>query len=239
MHADDPHSNPAAPAEITADTPSDTPLKHPLNRRGNEELTGHRRSAESDWEWLLKFVAGSAMIEFRIELMLAEMGYPPAPSTGIDSIDEHLGTTNAETFAAIVNPASEEPAYMRDSILAVMDHSTKLLAYIAAPHVAGTAKFDPTALPTEGKEDWADYFASTWPKRLRLWGSIPSATQPVPLDAWRNKLRKGAALEVQQLRDFGFAFSSDRHGGEIFNRIARDKVFHQRLNRAQRRGPSS
>ena len=30
MHADDPHPNPAAPAKITADTPSDTPLKHPL-----------------------------------------------------------------------------------------------------------------------------------------------------------------------------------------------------------------
>src|SRR5688572_11197874 len=57
-------------------------------------------NAESDWEWMLKCVAGLAMIEFRIELMPAKMGYPPAPSTTVDSIDEHLGITNAETFAA-------------------------------------------------------------------------------------------------------------------------------------------
>ncbi|WP_341716580.1 hypothetical protein QQG74_21615 [Micromonospora sp. FIMYZ51] len=210
-----------------------------LNRRGNEELGGHRKNAESDWEWMLKCVAGLAIIEFRIELMLAELGYPPAPSATVDSIDEHLGVTNAETFAAIVNPANQEPAHLRDSIMSIMDHSTKLLAYVAAPHIAGTAKFDPDALPADGKEDWADYFASTWPKRLRLWGSIPPADQPVPVDAWRNKLRKGAALEVQQLRDFGFAFTTHRDGGEAFNRIARDEVFHQRLERAQRRWPTS
>jgi hypothetical protein len=211
-----------------------------LDRRGGEELQGHRKNAETDHEWMLKCVAGLAVVEFRIELMLAEMGYPPAPSATVDSIDEHIGITNAETFAAVVDPANaEDPARLRDSILAIMDHATKLLAYIAAPHVAGTAKFDPATLPAEGQADWADYFAPTWAKRLRLWGSVPSAARPIHVDAWRNKLRKGAALEADQLRHFGFAFARHPMGGEVFNRIAEDGVFDQRLRRAQQRWPTT
>jgi hypothetical protein len=204
-----------------------------IDARSTEETSGNRDSDEADWQWWLKCLGAQAIVEFRIERSLAELGYPAAEWAAAPHVDHSLLITNVEVVSAVKDPASADPAHLHDALLATMNHATKLLAYIAAPIAAGQPGLAPSQLSAAGQEHWADYIAPTWQRRIDLYASIPSAVEPVPVEEWRVILRKAAVLEQRLLRDFGFAFRTLPGGRYGFFRKASDGVFDRRLQRAQ------
>jgi hypothetical protein len=205
-----------------------------IDARSNEGLSGYRETGETDWQWGLKCVGGLAIIEYRIESALAQLGYPPAESTTTTDADHHLYMVNAEVVEAVVDPANQDPRRLHDAVLTVLDHATKLLAYIAASVVAGGDNFAPSNLSADGKANWADYVAPTWERRLRLYNSLSPVTEQITPELWRAKLHESVQLEADVLRDFGFAFANSPMGGYSFNRVAENAVFTRRLERALR-----
>jgi hypothetical protein len=202
--------------------------------RRNEEMSGYREDSETDWEWTLKCVGGLAMIEYRIEKALVQRGYPPAESTPTSDADQHLYAVNAQVVEAVLDPANADPSRLHDRVVAVLDHATKLLAYIAASVTSERKNFDPAELSADGKANWSDYVASTWERRLGLYNSLPPVTQPITPEQWRAELHEASRLEMDVLRDFGFAFANVPGDGYSFNRVATDVVFTRRLERALR-----
>jgi len=65
-----------------------------IDGRGTEETSGHRDSAETDWQWWLKCLGALAITEFRIERSLAELGYPTAEWATAPAVDQSLLVTN-------------------------------------------------------------------------------------------------------------------------------------------------
>ena len=126
-----------------------------------------------------------------------------------------------------------DPAHLHDALLTTLNHVTKLLAYIAAPLTAGQAGFSSSQLSVDGQENWADYIAPTWPQRIAFWSLIPSAVEPIPVEAWRTILRESFTLEQALLLDFGFAFENAPGGRYGFYRKCGDDVFTERLRRAR------
>lgn len=88
-----------------------------IDARGSEETSGHRDSNESDWQWWLKCLGAQAIVEFRIERSLADLGYPPGESAAATAVDHSLLITNAEVVNAVLDPASADPAHLRDALL--------------------------------------------------------------------------------------------------------------------------
>jgi hypothetical protein len=203
-----------------------------IDARGSEETLGNRDPGETDWQWLLKCLGAQALVEFRIERSLGDLGYTAAESTAASAVENSLLVTNVEVVSAVADPASADPRPLHDALFTTLNHATKMLGYIAAPLIAGQPGFSPSQLSVEGQANWADYFAGTWAQRLGLWTPIPSATEPIPVESWRTILRRSADLERALLRDFGFAFEKmpDGYG---FVRKAGDDVFTRRLNRAR------
>jgi hypothetical protein len=201
-----------------------------IDARGTEETSGNRDPDEADWQWLLKCLGAQAIVEFRIERSLADLGYPAAELTS--AVENSLLVTNVEVVRAVTDPASEDPGHLHDALFTTLNHATKMLGCIAGPLVAGQPGFAPSQLSAEGQANWADYFAPTWDQRLRLWNPIPPATEPIPVESWRTILRRSADLERSLLRSFGFAFEKGP-GGDGFYRKADDDVFTRRLNRAR------
>jgi hypothetical protein len=203
-----------------------------IDARGTEETSGNRDADEADWQWWLKCLGAQAIVEFRIERSLAELGYHAAEWLTPRHVDYSLLITNVEVVSALIDPASADPAHLHDALLTTLNHATKLLAYIAAPLAAGQPGLAPSQLSTAGQEHWADYIAPTWQRRVDLYAAIPSAAEPVPVEGWRVILRKAAVLEQRLLRDFGFAFSTLPDGRYGFFRKASDAAFEERRQRA-------
>lgn len=203
-----------------------------INARGTEEMSGNRDSNETDWQWWLKCLGGLAIVEFRIERSLIDLGYPAAEPAVATAVDNNLLMTNVEVVNAVVDPTSDDPVHLHDMLLATLSHVTKILAYIAAPLIVGQAGFSPSQLTVDGQVNWADYIAPTWQQRIALWTPIPSAIESIPIESWRTILRKSAVLEQALLLDFGFAFTNETDGYGFF-RKSPDHVFTRRLNRAR------
>lgn len=205
-----------------------------IDARGTEDTAGYRDSNEVDWQWWLKCFGAQAIVEFRIERALIELGYPAAEGTSVPAVDNSLLITNVEVVGAVVDPASiADPAHLQDVVLTTLNHVTKLLAYIAAPISVGLPGFSPSQLSAEGQANWAEYIAPTWQRRLALWATIPSALESIPAESWRIILRKSVKVEQALLRDIGFAFRSFPDSRYGFYRVGSDGVFTQRLSRAR------
>lgn len=204
-----------------------------INDRGNEEMTGNRDANDSDSRWILKCIAGQSIVEFRIELRLAELGYPTAEWGTSESIDEELLVFNYEIANAVLDPASSDPRNLLNGVLGALNHATKALGYLAAAMIAGNADFSPSTLSTAGQKNWADYVAPTWDERLDLLSSIPSVTESISTRSWRAILRKNAVLEQQFMLDAGFAFQDEAGGGYGFYRRGSESLFTTRIRRAQ------
>lgn len=202
-----------------------------INSRGSEETSGNRDSGDSDWQWLLKCLAAQAIVEFRIERRLAELGYEPAEWGFASAVEQGLLTVNGEIVTAVCDPASADPVRLHDAVVTTLNHVTKMLAYVAAPIASGKSGFAPSQLSAAGQENWADYMAPTWDQRIAMWSAIPSAAEPVPVEAWRAILRECVPLEQKFLLDFGFAFEDAARGGYGFYRRASDALFTVRLRR--------
>lgn len=200
--------------------------------RGVEELSGNRDDDDTEWQWLLKCLTGLAMVELRIERSLAELGYPPAEWSDAAAVDRNMQITNVEVINAVLDRSNAaDPRRLQNALLSTLNHVTKLLAYIAGPLVAGGEGFSPAQLSAQGRVNWADYIAPTWDRRLALWGRVPSASEVIPVDSWRDILRESTALEQEFLLDFGFAFEDTPSGGYGFYRKSGDDVFTRRLRR--------
>jgi hypothetical protein len=205
-----------------------------IDARGTEETSGNRDPGESDWQWLLKALGAQAIVEFRIERSLAELGYLAAQVAAPVAVNHSLIVINVEVVSAVIDPrSSADPGHLQDAVVTTLNHVTKLLAYVAAPLVVGTGDFSPTGLPAEGLVNWRDYIAPTWLERLSLWSSIPSAMEPIHIEAWRTTLRESLILEQKFLLDFGFAFEDAPGGQHAFYRRGGNSMFTERLQRAR------
>jgi hypothetical protein len=203
-----------------------------IDARGGEETSGNRDPGDTDWQWLLKCLGAQAIVEFRIERRLAELGYEAAEWGSVTAVDQGLLTVNAEIVSAVCDPASADPVHLHDAVVTTLNHATKMLAYIAAPLAAGRPSFAPTQLSSVGQSNWADYIAPTWTQRVALWSAIPSAAEPIAVEAWRSTLRECVLLEQKFMLDFGFAFENAPSGGGYgFYRRSGDPVFTERLRR--------
>jgi len=202
-----------------------------IDARGNEETSGNRDPEDSDWQWLLKALSAQAIVEFRIERRLAELGYGASEWASAASVDQGLLVVNAEIVGAVCDPASDDPRHLHDAVVTTLNHVTKMLAYVAAPLTTGEAGFAPSQMSDFGQKNWADYIAPTWPERISLWKSAPSASEPIAVEAWRAILRQGVELERQFVLNVGFAFEDAPDGGYGFYRKASDAVFNARLRR--------
>lgn len=204
-----------------------------IGGRGCEETSGNRDPGDSDWRWLLKCLGATAIVEFRIEKRLAELGYEPAEWGSAASVDQGLLAVNAEIVSAVCDPASNDPRHLHDAVITTLNHATKMLAYIAAPLASGRSGFEASQLSAAGQANWADYMAHTWDQRIATWGAIPSAAEPIAVEVWRATLRECVVLEQKLLLDFGFVFE-DAPGGEYgFYRRSSDAVFTRRWHRLQ------
>lgn len=204
-----------------------------INRRGNEETSGFRNQTEAEWQWWLKVLGAQAIVENRIERSLIELGYPASESTLPVHVDESLQIVNDEIVAAVIDPASADPAHLRDMIFTTLNHVTKLLAYVAAPLIVGQPGLSPSQLSAEGQTIWNDYIAPSWQRRIESWSEIPPALTPIGLDSWRNILTEARDLERAFLLDFGFKFEDLSNGQYAFHRVGSDELFTERLSRAR------
>lgn len=204
-----------------------------IDARRTEETSGNRDPNETDWQWWLKCLGAQAIVELRIERSLTDLGYPAAESATATAVDHSLLVTNVEVVNAVIDPASNDPAHLRDALITILNHVTKLLAYIAAPLTTGQTGFLPSQLSAGGQANWADYIAPTWQRRIGFWTRIPPAIEPIPIETWRGILRESAILEKALLLDFGFAFEDVPGDGYGFFRKSDDDVFMKRLRRAQ------
>jgi hypothetical protein len=206
-----------------------------INDRKTEEMSGNHDATENIWQWTLKCLGGLAIVEFRIERRLAELGYPVAEwGATAASVDDGLLALNGEVISAAADPASSNDVeHFYTAVLTALSHSTKLLAYVAAPLVEGKSGFSPSQLSPLGQENWDDYIRPSWQRRLDMWQVVPSVNEAISVRTWRSILRKSLLLEKQFLLDVGFAFRDASGGSFGFYREASDSLFETRFLRLQ------
>jgi hypothetical protein len=95
-----------------------------IDARVTEETSGNRDPGEADWHWWPKALGAQAIVEFRIEQRLAELGYPAAEWAAADHVDHALQVTNVEVVSAATDTASADPARLQDALLQTTGRTT-------------------------------------------------------------------------------------------------------------------
>jgi hypothetical protein len=107
------------------------------------------------------------------------------------SVDDGLLALNGGIISAAADPASSNDVkHFYTAVLTTLSHSTKLLAYVAAPLLEGNSGFSPSQLSPLGQENWDDYIRPSWQRRLDMWKAVPSANEAISVRTWQSILRK-------------------------------------------------
>ena len=107
--------------ELSSRPPAD--IQRLLAHEAGHILIDARRS-EADWQWWLKCLGAQAIVEFRIERSLTDLGYPAGEPTAATAVDRNLLIANAEVVNAVLDPASANPARLHDALLTTLNHVT-------------------------------------------------------------------------------------------------------------------
>jgi len=202
-----------------------------LGKRG-EGVTGRRHLVDSEWRWLLMCLGALAIDELRIERGLADLGYPVAVTGDVDYIDDAMFWLNCELMNALVDPASSDVEKFHDAVMSTQDWLTKHLAYVAAYNSSPTP--DLSALSSHSRQNWDDYIAAHWGKRVAFYESIPDARTSLDASELDSILLNAIDIEADLLSSLGFRLSDGGYGHRFaFRRIASDAQCDRRLQRAR------
>jgi hypothetical protein len=139
---------------------------------------------------------------------------------------------NLDVCAAVVMPASRDPAVLAREIIRAQDWSSKKLAYLAAAINAGELPaFTVGDLPPEHRADWNDYIAATWSYRLAGYAKVPDALAAVTVGSLAKAVDRLAVVERHYLRSMGFHYKELRAGWGFY-RVKDDRLFDERMARA-------
>ena len=202
-----------------------------LGKRG-EGVTGRQHLVDSEWRWLLLCLGALAIDELRIERALADRGYPVALTGDVDYIDDAMFWLNCELMNALVDPASSDVEKFHDSVMSTQDWLTKHLAYVAAYNSSPTP--DLSALSGHSRQNWDDYIAAHWGKRVAFYETIPDVRTALGASALDSILLTAIDIEADLLSSLGFRLSDGGPGQRYaFHRISSDAQCDRRLQRAR------
>ena len=202
-----------------------------LGKRG-EGVTGRQYLVDSEWRWLLLCLGALAIDELRIERALADLGYPVALTGDVDYIDDAMFWLNCELMNALLDPASSDVEKLHHAVLSTQDWLTKHLAYVAAYNSSPTP--DLSALSNHSRQNWDDYIAAHWGKRVAFYENIPDARTPLDASELDSILMTAIDIEADLLISLGFRLSDGGHGQRYaFRRISSDAQCDRRLQRAR------
>ncbi|WP_418016325.1 hypothetical protein [Mycolicibacterium fortuitum] len=202
-----------------------------IGRRG-EGVTGRQRLVDSEWRWVLLCLGALAIDEFRIERALADLGYPVSSTGHADYIDDAMFWLNCELMNALVDPASADVEKFHDAVVATQDWLTKHLAYVAAYNCSPTP--DLSGLSEHARQNWDDYIAAHWTRRVEFYETIPDARTAIDAAALDALLLIALSIESDLLSSLGFRLSDGGPGQRYaFCRTASDAQCDRRMQRAQ------
>jgi hypothetical protein len=201
-----------------------------IDSRG-ETVEGRHHLAAQEWQWWLLCMGGFAMHEARCERSVAELGYPFSDSSSSRHVAEVLHASMVDLQLLLTDPASADVSHLMHGVLEVVDRLTKVLAYTAADVLHTGRAVDLAAEGPSAQADWDDLVAPSWPERLALYATLPTATEQLDLAMWDQALTAGLALEASLLSHVGFEFEPGHQGFGFYRRIS-DDVCSERLQRA-------
>ena len=202
-----------------------------LGKRG-EGVIGRQHLVDSEWRWLLMCLGALAIDELRIERGLADLGYPVAMTGDVDYIDEAMFWLNCELMNALVDPASSDVEKFQGAVMSTQDWLTKHLAYVAA--YASSPTLDLSALSSHSRQNWDDYIAAHWGKRVAFYENIPDVRTALDAPELDSILLSAIDIEADLLSSLGFRLSDGGHGqGYAFRRVSSDSQCARRLQRAR------
>jgi len=204
---------------------------HVLINSREETLENRHHLASEEWQWWLLCLGGFAMHEARCERSAADLGYPFTDSSSSQHLAEVLHASTVDIHLLLVDPASADVRHLGQSVLAVVDRLTKVLAYTAADVLHTGRSVDLSAEGPSAQADWDELVAPTWAQRLALYAKLPAATERLDAAAWDDFLTASLALEASLLSDVGFVFESSDQGYGFHRRIS-DDVCTDRYRRA-------
>jgi len=176
-------------------------------------------------------VAAASLEEFRIELLMAQLGYPIAERANAGSLDEQLFELSFKVCTALTDPACANPRVFAKTMIEAMQLMATSLAYLAGANTGGTHDVDESQLSAFGLGFWEDAIAPSWPDRLNLYGSIPSADFHESPAILAGLLNSAVEVERNFSSDIGFTITEDEYqpGAWSFHRTGSDAVFDARI----------
>ncbi|WP_436500381.1 hypothetical protein [Actinokineospora sp. HUAS TT18] len=178
-------------------------------------------------------VAAASLEEFRIELLMARLGYPIAERASAGSLDEQLFELSFKICTALTDPACANPRVFAKTMIEATQLMVTSLAYLAGAKTGRTQDFDVSQLSAFGAGFWDDVVAPSWSDRLNLYRSIPSAGTRESPARLADLLNRAVDVERKFLSDIGFTITEDerQQGAWSFLRTASDAVFDARIQR--------
>ncbi|KZF02268.1 MAG: hypothetical protein WBD41_11775 [Rhodococcus sp. (in: high G+C Gram-positive bacteria)] len=202
-----------------------------LGKRG-EGLRGRQHLVDSEWRWQLMCLGALAIDELRIERALADLAYPVALTGDVDYTDDAMFWLNCELMNALVDPANSDVEKFHDAVMSTQDWLTKHLAYVAAYNSSPTP--DLSALSSHSRQNWNDYIAAHWGKRIAFYENIPDVRTALAASELDPILLTAIDTEADLLSALGFRLSDGGHGQRYaFHRISSDAQCDRRLQRAR------
>ncbi|WP_139279769.1 hypothetical protein [Rhodococcoides yunnanense] len=202
-----------------------------LGKRG-EGLRGRQHLVDSEWRWQLMCLGALAIDELRIERALADLAYPVALTGDVDYTDDAMFWLNCELMNALVDPANSDVEKFHDAVMSTQDWLTKHLAYVAAYNSSPTP--DLSALSSHSRQNWNDYIAAHWGKRIAFYENIPDVRTALAASELDSILLTAIDTEADLLSALGFRLSDGGHGQRYaFHRISSDAQCDCRLQRAR------
>lgn len=205
---------------------------HVLMNDREEGLGWHQDLATDQVSFHLLTIAAGVIEEYRCEAALAaRRTYPAMRGRRAVDLAGNLHDANVAFLGAVSDEESADPAVLHHRIVdGVVTPLSKTLAVTLAGTIGGA---DEVAGLVGDREDWRDYVEPTWARRTQFLAGLPTATEPMARDAYRDALQEGARIEAAFLRDVGFEYLSDDQGWG-FVRVVADERCAERLDRALR-----
>ncbi|MCU1634683.1 MAG: hypothetical protein JWM61_3335 [Micrococcaceae bacterium] len=198
---------------------------HVLMNLREEDGRNYHSLATTQWQWNIIGLAVKGMEEYRIERRLAQLGFDPAPPTALDYWDIILFEINATLAESVVKNLLAE-------ITGAADILVTTLAYTIGSSTNPKSTFAVEALPPYARQNWDDFVAPTWERRVQLYQDLPTCSEPISSSDWEVKIKEARSLENELFRSFGWELSGNgQDEPEAFRRTGDDDLFHRRIAR--------